>query len=79
MGTASNLREGRGPRAASSRPRRIAAIDIGSNSIRQILADVWPDGRIQVVDEMKAAPRLLSDLHATKVLDKGPSRAPPRR
>jgi exopolyphosphatase / guanosine-5'-triphosphate,3'-diphosphate pyrophosphatase len=37
---------------------RLAAIDIGSNSIRQIIADVSHDGRIRVVDEMKAAPRL---------------------
>jgi exopolyphosphatase/guanosine-5'-triphosphate,3'-diphosphate pyrophosphatase len=37
---------------------RIAAIDIGSNSIRQIVADVSADGTIQVVDEMKAMPRL---------------------
>jgi exopolyphosphatase/guanosine-5'-triphosphate,3'-diphosphate pyrophosphatase len=38
--------------------RRLAAIDIGSNSIRQIIADVSPNGAIRVVDEMKAAPRL---------------------
>jgi exopolyphosphatase / guanosine-5'-triphosphate,3'-diphosphate pyrophosphatase len=38
--------------------RRIAAIDIGSNSIRQIVADVSANGTIRVVDEMKAAPRL---------------------
>jgi exopolyphosphatase/guanosine-5'-triphosphate,3'-diphosphate pyrophosphatase len=38
--------------------RRIAAIDVGSNSIRQIVADVEPDGTISVVDEMKAQPRL---------------------
>src|SRR6476646_1315414 len=37
---------------------RIAAIDIGSNSIRQIVADIAADGDIVVVDEMKAAPRL---------------------
>src|SRR5688572_7719249 len=37
---------------------RLAAIDIGSNSIRQIVADVAPDGEIRVVDEMKAMPRL---------------------
>jgi exopolyphosphatase/guanosine-5'-triphosphate,3'-diphosphate pyrophosphatase len=37
---------------------RIAAIGIGSNSIRQIVADVAPDGEIRVLDEMKAAPRL---------------------
>ena len=37
---------------------RIAAIGIGSNSIRQIVADVSHDGSIRVLDEMKAAPRL---------------------
>jgi exopolyphosphatase/guanosine-5'-triphosphate,3'-diphosphate pyrophosphatase len=37
---------------------RISAIDIGSNSIRQTIADVSPTGSIRVVDEMKAAPRL---------------------
>lgn len=43
---------------ASDRRMRLAAIDIGSNSIRQIIADVTPAGEIRVVDEMKAAPRL---------------------
>ena len=42
---------------------RIAAIDIGSNSIRQTIADVSPSGVIRVVDEMKAAPRLGAGLH----------------
>ena len=37
---------------------RVSAIDIGSNSIRAIVADVSPDGHIRVVDEMKSAPRL---------------------
>ncbi len=47
--------------SAGGRPTegiRLAAIDIGSNSIRQIIADVTPEGRIRVIDEMKAAPRL---------------------
>src|ERR1051325_682826 len=48
---------------------RIAAIDIGSNSIRQIVADVSPDGSISHVDEMKAAPRLATGLEANGVLD----------
>jgi exopolyphosphatase/guanosine-5'-triphosphate,3'-diphosphate pyrophosphatase len=48
--------------------RRVAAIDIGSNSIRQIVADVSPEGAIQVVDEMKAAPRLAAGLAATGAL-----------
>ncbi len=44
---------------------RIAAIDIGSNSIRQIVADVSPNGVIRVVDEMKAAPRLGAGIQKT--------------
>jgi exopolyphosphatase/guanosine-5'-triphosphate,3'-diphosphate pyrophosphatase len=47
---------------------RIAAIDIGSNSIRQIIADVSPTGRIRVVDEMKAMPRLGEGLERTGAL-----------
>ncbi|HVZ48226.1 MAG TPA: Ppx/GppA phosphatase family protein [Gemmatimonadaceae bacterium] len=42
--------------------QRIAAIDVGSNSIRQIIADVGPSGAIRIVDEMKAAPRLAAGL-----------------
>lgn len=45
-------------RAAADAGPRIAAIDIGSNSIRQIVAEVGANGSIRVVDEMKAAPRL---------------------
>ena len=60
----------RTPRATrgAAAARRIAAIDIGSNSIRQIVADVTADGGITVVDEMKAAPRLGADLDVTGVL-----------
>jgi exopolyphosphatase / guanosine-5'-triphosphate,3'-diphosphate pyrophosphatase len=47
---------------------RIAAIDIGSNSVRQIVADVSPQGQIRVVDEMKAMPRLGEGLEATGAL-----------
>lgn len=42
---------------------RISAIDIGSNSIRQTIADVSPTGVIRVVDDMKAAPRLGAGLY----------------
>ncbi|MFP5355264.1 MAG: hypothetical protein ACLGIK_08945, partial [Gemmatimonadota bacterium] len=55
-------------RKAAVRPGdgvRLAAIDIGSNSIRQIIADVSPEGRIRVLDEMKAAPRLGTGLDRT--------------
>ncbi|MFN9204600.1 MAG: Ppx/GppA phosphatase family protein [Gemmatimonas sp.] len=47
---------------------RIAAIDIGSNSVRQIIADVSPAGQIRVVDEMKAMPRLGEGLESTGAL-----------
>jgi Exopolyphosphatase len=53
---------------SSPNGRRIAAIDIGSNSIRQIVADVSAEGTITVVDEMKAAPRLGADVDVTGVL-----------
>ncbi len=45
--------------------RRIAAIDIGSNSIRAIVADVSATGQIRTVDEMKAAPRLSTGVDET--------------
>src|SRR3954464_1768422 len=56
------------PSRGTSAVRRIAAIDIGSNSVRQIVADVTAEGGITVVDEMKSAPRLGSDLDTTRVL-----------
>jgi exopolyphosphatase / guanosine-5'-triphosphate,3'-diphosphate pyrophosphatase len=61
----SNSPTHRSPLPTSPHTRRIAAIDIGSNSIRQIVADVTPDGVITVIDEMKEAPRLGADLDGT--------------
>jgi exopolyphosphatase/guanosine-5'-triphosphate,3'-diphosphate pyrophosphatase len=58
-------REKSSRRALVAGQRRVAAIDIGSNSIRQIVADVSTEGAIQVVDEMKAAPRLATGLTQT--------------
>jgi len=59
----------KGPRRTiAAGNRRVAAIDIGSNSIRQIVADVSADGTIQVVDEMKAAPRLAAGLSTNGAL-----------
>lgn len=55
---------------APTTDQRIAAIDIGSNSIRQIVADVSPTGQIRVVDEMKAMPRLGEGLEATGALSR---------
>src|SRR5690242_15680879 len=59
----------KGPRrTVAAGNRRVAAIDIGSNSIRQIVADVSADGTIQVIDEMKAAPRLAAGLSTSGAL-----------
>jgi exopolyphosphatase / guanosine-5'-triphosphate,3'-diphosphate pyrophosphatase len=55
--------------------RRLAAIDIGSNSIRQIVADVAASGSIRVVDEMKAAPRLGAAVHDTGRMSESAMRA----
>ena len=57
------------PLLRHAKRRRVAAIDIGSNSIRQIVADISADGDIVVVDEMKAAPRLGTGIEKTGVLD----------
>ena len=54
-----------GARASRAVPRRIAAIDIGSNSIRQTIADVSATGDIRVLDEMRAMPRLGEGLERT--------------
>ncbi|HUR00192.1 MAG TPA: Ppx/GppA phosphatase family protein [Gemmatimonadaceae bacterium] len=56
------------PQLRSGADIRISAIDIGSNSIRQTIADVSPTGVIRVVDEMKAAPRLGAGLSKRGVL-----------
>jgi exopolyphosphatase/guanosine-5'-triphosphate,3'-diphosphate pyrophosphatase len=66
--------ESGGPRAGGG-DQRIAAIDIGSNSIRQIVADVAANGTIRVVDEMKAAPRLGAGVEATGELSQAAMRA----
>jgi len=57
------------PTPTSATAQRIAAIDIGSNSIRQIVADVSADGTIRVIDEMKAAPRLGRGVTRSRCLD----------
>jgi exopolyphosphatase / guanosine-5'-triphosphate,3'-diphosphate pyrophosphatase len=56
------------PPARARGDTRIAAIDIGSNSIRQIIADVSAGGSIRVIDEMKASPRLGAGIAANGAL-----------
>ncbi|MEO7520563.1 MAG: Ppx/GppA phosphatase family protein [Gemmatimonas sp.] len=56
------------PAQTSAGDVRIGAIDIGSNSVRQIVADVSSTGQIRVVDELKAMPRLGEGLERTGAL-----------
>jgi exopolyphosphatase/guanosine-5'-triphosphate,3'-diphosphate pyrophosphatase len=56
------------PHTAPAAARRIAAIDVGSNSIRMIVADVRADGSMDVVDEMKVHPRLGRGMEASHAL-----------
>jgi exopolyphosphatase / guanosine-5'-triphosphate,3'-diphosphate pyrophosphatase len=47
---------------------RFAAIDVGSNSIRCLIAERGEDGHLQVIDELKDQPRLARGLSASGVL-----------
>src|SRR6266403_319118 len=47
-----------GTRLARVRAVRLAAIDVGSNSVHVVVADVSTDGRVEVVDRVKEMVRL---------------------
>ncbi len=49
---------------------RLAAIDIGSNSIRLVVAEAQPDGRYRILDDERASTRLGNSLASTGKLDK---------
>ncbi|MDQ4079342.1 MAG: Ppx/GppA family phosphatase, partial [Gemmatimonadota bacterium] len=71
----SSARSGSNGGVPEARADRVAAIDIGSNSVRQIVADVASDGTIRVVDEMRAHPRLGAGLEDGGALDAEAMRA----
>lgn len=54
---------------AASALERIAAIDVGSNSIRLSVAEYEPDRGLRIVDEVKDQPRLASGIAATGSID----------
>jgi exopolyphosphatase/guanosine-5'-triphosphate,3'-diphosphate pyrophosphatase len=56
------------PSAAPTR-ERIAAIDVGSNSVRLLVAEYDPASGLQVIDELKDHPRLAAGLASTGCLD----------
>lgn len=63
---------GPGTAAPADRPapgERIAAIDVGSNSIRLVVAEYDPQAGLAIIDEVKDQPRLATGLAATGRLD----------
>jgi exopolyphosphatase/guanosine-5'-triphosphate,3'-diphosphate pyrophosphatase len=52
--------------------KRLAAIDVGSNSVRMLVADVGKSGRYRLVTEERAQTRLASGMVATGRLDGAP-------
>ena len=57
------------PPSAAPIRERIAAIDVGSNSVRLLVAEYDPASGISVIDELKDHPRLAAGLAATGCLD----------
>jgi len=49
-------------------PERFAALDVGSNSVRCLIAERGEDGHIAVVDDLREQPRLARGLSATGML-----------
>lgn len=54
---------------AAPLPERIAAIDVGSNSIRLSVAEYDPERGLRIIDEVKDQPRLATGLAAHGALD----------
>ncbi len=57
------------PSRSSTGPERIAAIDVGSNSIRLSVAEYDPEKGLRIVDEVKDQPRLATGIAVTGRLD----------
>jgi exopolyphosphatase / guanosine-5'-triphosphate,3'-diphosphate pyrophosphatase len=57
------------PAPAPAARERIAAIDVGSNSVRLLVAEYDPASGLTIIDELKDQPRLARGLAATGCLD----------
>ena len=49
---------------------RIGAIDVGSNSIRLVVAEYNPETGFEIIDEVKDQPRLGTRVDVTGMLDR---------
>ena len=59
-----------GASTAPAAPRdRFAAIDVGSNSVRLLVAEYDPASGLSIIDEIKDQPRLAAGLASTGCLD----------
>jgi len=47
--------------AAAPQAKSVAAIDVGANAIRMVIAEVLPDGRVEVLERLQRAVRLGQD------------------
>ncbi len=54
-----------------SPPERLAAIDVGSNSIRLVVAEYDSASGLTIIDEIKEQPRLAAGVATTGALDEG--------
>ena len=57
------------PGAQPAARDRIAAIDVGSNSVRLLVAEYDPSSGLEIIDELKDQPRLAAGLARTGCLD----------
>jgi exopolyphosphatase/guanosine-5'-triphosphate,3'-diphosphate pyrophosphatase len=42
--------------------KRIGIIDIGSNSVRMVISEIYPDGSFKILDDLKESVRLAADM-----------------
>jgi len=69
MSAGSALQPAAAPTPAVESRERLAALDVGSNSIRLLVAEYDPTAGISVIDEVKDQPRLAAGLARTGRLD----------
>ena len=53
------------PEPEASRPKSVAVIDIGTNSVRMVIAQMWPDGRLEELERVERAVALGHDTFVT--------------